>query len=277
MHMQPSTISVKPQSPNFYISADCPTRLRKDMSTLTCVSCQDVLSCGDSPLSITGNVIGILTFVGAILISTQVYLNSIRNADRNIFEMTNKLQSRMDEAMHLRRRLLGLEDKLGGNAGLAARLYVAIDRVQDPLGQADALLGRLNIGRYDKIKLLTRTKFVFREELIKQGLEKTEKAMETLREVANDVFSQVASPLDDHLLEFRTEVLKELGQMKNEIKALKEVSPPVGHEVAFQSEVLQDQVEMRNEMKNLKETNTKMMYEVRDLLGARKNSDQDAT
>ncbi|CZR59431.1 uncharacterized protein PAC_09323 [Phialocephala subalpina] len=151
-----------------------------------------------------------------------------------------------------------------------------MQRVREPLREADDLLRRLNIGRYDENKLLTRTKFVFREELIKQGLEKTEKAMGTLREVANDVFSEVSSPLDDHLLEFRDQVMQELVQMKNEIKTLKDATEPADHEVAFQSEVLQDLVEMRNEMKNLKETNAKMMHEVRDLLEARNLTAQGA-
>ena len=51
------------------------------------------LSCDDSPLIVTGNIIGILTFDGAIFISMQFYANSTRNADRNLREMGATLES----------------------------------------------------------------------------------------------------------------------------------------------------------------------------------------
>jgi len=56
------------------------------MSTPAYVSCQESLSCGENPLSVTGNIIGILTFIRALMLSIQVYVYSMKNADRKIFE-----------------------------------------------------------------------------------------------------------------------------------------------------------------------------------------------
>ncbi|KAN0099846.1 hypothetical protein V8E51_013621 [Hyaloscypha variabilis] len=204
------------------------------MSAATCVSCQEILSCGDSPLSVTGNVIGILTFAGALIISIQVYINSIRNADRRMCDMTDTLRSRVHEVQHLNDKLQGQSSCI--DEDLRGRLGWAIHRVNVPLREAEDVLHRLACDRdYRKRQLLIRARFVFAEDIVREGLEKTEKAMETLKDVADDVFSEV-------------------------------VLEPADHEVAFRSQILQDLVEMRNEMKNLKETNAKVLNEVRDLL-----------
>ena len=155
------------------------------MSTPACTACQDVLSCGDSPLSITGNVIGILTFAAALLISIQVYVNSMRNADRNILELTETFRSRVDEVRYLddklQRRRTGLNDEL------AQRVSYAMQQAEVPFGEAGALLRRLDGSRYDgSRRLWARAQFVLREDLLKQGLQKTENAMGTLREIANE-------------------------------------------------------------------------------------------
>jgi hypothetical protein len=158
------------------------------MTTPSCVSCQERLSCGDSPLSITGNVIGILTFASAILISIQVYYNSMRNADGNIFEMTNTLQSRVEEAQILFRKLQQVDSI---NENQRQRLEVAFRQVKDSLVRASDLLERLRTDTYDgKRRLWIRAQFVARKNLIKEGIEKTAKAMKTLREVSNDLLSE---------------------------------------------------------------------------------------
>jgi hypothetical protein len=157
------------------------------MSTPACVSCQESLSCDDSPLSVTGNIIGILTFAGAIAISIQVYFNAMKNADRQIFEMMYTFRSRLEEVKLLRDKL---EKKsmhtLNGAQG--ERLNSEMDRVAVLFAEADHRFSQLNDRRYNRTgRLLNRAKFVVKENLIKDGLEKIEKAMEVLKQVANDV------------------------------------------------------------------------------------------
>jgi hypothetical protein len=46
-----------------------------------CTPCEQVLSCGDSNLSIAGNVIGMMTFAYALLATIYIYVSRIRTAD----------------------------------------------------------------------------------------------------------------------------------------------------------------------------------------------------
>lgn len=55
-------------------------------------SCQPVLSCADSPLSITGNVVGILTLAYAIIITVLYRLQELRNADQDSRRIFRELE-----------------------------------------------------------------------------------------------------------------------------------------------------------------------------------------
>lgn len=46
-----------------------------------CTPCEQVLSCGDSNLSVAGNVIGMMTFAYALLATIYIYVSRIRTAD----------------------------------------------------------------------------------------------------------------------------------------------------------------------------------------------------
>lgn len=81
------------------------------MATPTCFPRQDPQSCRDSALSVTGNVIGILTFAGAVLISVQVYINSIRNAEGNLKEATETFRSRVEDVRSLQDKLRSFQRK----------------------------------------------------------------------------------------------------------------------------------------------------------------------
>ncbi|PVH68876.1 hypothetical protein DL98DRAFT_599142 [Cadophora sp. DSE1049] len=186
-----------------------------------CVSCQDVISCSDSPLSVTGNVIGILTFVGAFLVTVQVYFNSMRNAERNIHEMTETLHSRIGEVRHLEKKVKGSRAEI--DDAHRERIESALNQVHEPMESVYRLLERIDEGRYDgKRRLWLRAQFILREDLIKEGLEKSEKAMGLLREAANDVLTSVESEPTRHEIAFRDDILRQLAQMRTEIWGLKE-------------------------------------------------------
>jgi hypothetical protein len=76
------------------------------MSSSNCVSCQEQLSCGDSPLSVTGNVIGILTFAYAILGTVIYYIGAISNSQRYL----NRLR---DDLNDLRLNAVKIDTRVG--------------------------------------------------------------------------------------------------------------------------------------------------------------------
>lgn len=82
------------------------------MSSPTCVSCQDRLNCSDSPLSITGNIIGILTFAYATLATVVYYLVAISNSDRDLNRLRDTLNEVRLEAMKVYSRAEQTIEKL---------------------------------------------------------------------------------------------------------------------------------------------------------------------
>jgi hypothetical protein len=117
------------------------------MSKPACTACQDVLSCGDSPFSITGNVIGILTFAAALLISIQVYVNLMRSVGRNILEITQTFRSRVDEVIYLEDKLERRQADLDGELG--ERVRHAMYQARQPIEKPRVLLEQLDNNRYD--------------------------------------------------------------------------------------------------------------------------------
>jgi hypothetical protein len=107
-------------------------------------------------------------------------------------EMVSNLDARYQEVGHLKARLETVPPDDSGLDGEGRhRLGTAMHRVEVPFHEAGRLLERLGSGRYDgKRRLWARAKFIMREEMIRDGLEKTDKAMDILKEVANDVFSR---------------------------------------------------------------------------------------
>ena len=123
------------------------------------------------------------------MISIQVYMNSMMNADRIVFEITETPRSQVDEVQYLHGKLQKRASCL--NEELAQRVVNAMHRVEGPIRNAEALLHQLAANRYDgRGCLWARAKFVLGEDLLKEGTSKTENAMATLREVANEAFSE---------------------------------------------------------------------------------------
>ncbi|PVH76333.1 hypothetical protein DL98DRAFT_657554 [Cadophora sp. DSE1049] len=254
------------------------------MSTPNCVSCQERLSCDDSLLSVTGNIIGILTFAGALFISIQVYAHSMRNAEWTLREMRATLESRYEEVEHLMRKLEA-QDRHHIEENLRRRLVIALDQARGPLHAIGTLLQELDSRNYDGgKKLWLRAKFIQREEMIKDGLAKTESAIGTL-----------GPEPTEHELAFRCDIMQQLAGVSSELQGIRPIPrfqeiipsegalphyvedqsqignsniPPdaPGLDAAFRGEVLQHLVEVRNELKNLKETNAKVLREMQDML-----------
>ncbi|CEF72025.1 hypothetical protein FGSG_11692 [Fusarium graminearum PH-1] len=56
----------------------------------TCLPCPD---CGDSPLSTTGNILGILTFALGLFLSTFAFMVAVRSAETEIDDLIESLES----------------------------------------------------------------------------------------------------------------------------------------------------------------------------------------
>ncbi|CAG1990976.1 unnamed protein product [Fusarium graminearum] len=56
----------------------------------TCLPCPD---CGDSPLSTTGNILGILTFALGLFLSTVAFMVAVRSAETEIDDLIESLKS----------------------------------------------------------------------------------------------------------------------------------------------------------------------------------------
>ncbi|KIN05379.1 hypothetical protein OIDMADRAFT_177567 [Oidiodendron maius Zn] len=150
------------------------------MSLPACVSCQERLSCADSALSITGNVIGILTFVGAAIISIQVYLNSIRNATQEIFIMMHRLQSRIAEVQQLQ-YLLEIENDV--DRTLKEMLAFDIQRASKVLVESNDLLNRVTRSGINgkRTRFLTGVKFIYRADDLKRYTGELDDALDMIR------------------------------------------------------------------------------------------------
>ncbi|PSN66688.1 hypothetical protein BS50DRAFT_676436 [Corynespora cassiicola Philippines] len=193
------------------------------MDTSTCVSCEKRLSCDDSPLSITSSIIGILTFVGTIEISIQVYFNSIKKAKRDMCHMRDAFQSRMREVrmliMVIERKF---EQALRTSNETSTPLY---DGARSRLIEAENLLQQLNSRQWlGKNRLWIRAKFVMRDNLIKKGLEILNVAVKEMRELAYSNLSGITIEPKDHEVTFRNAVMQQLAEIKHEMKSLKETN-----------------------------------------------------
>lgn len=74
-----------------------------------CPACQ----CGgDSPLSITASVIGILTFALAAWLSVVYYYRSFRDFSQEMHEMQHRVQLAFEEAQGLRRRYMEQQSRV---------------------------------------------------------------------------------------------------------------------------------------------------------------------
>ncbi|KAH0542485.1 hypothetical protein FGG08_003156 [Glutinoglossum americanum] len=61
------------------------------MSQLSCVSCESVLSCNDSTLSVTGSIIGIITLFYAVAVGIYVLARQFKDASREIHRLRESL------------------------------------------------------------------------------------------------------------------------------------------------------------------------------------------
>jgi len=156
-----------------------------------------VLSCEDSPLSTTGNVLGILTFAAAIYVSVLVYVNSMRSASKRYSDMLERLELRYREAEHLRYKLEARQHTSASddrpNPINHVRIQIALNCTVKPLGEAMRALQKFrgrDLRRRGTMDFQGRVRFVMQEDAVQDLLGKVEKAVGDLRDVADDILEQ---------------------------------------------------------------------------------------
>jgi len=154
------------------------------------VSCLESLSCDDSPLSITGNVVGILTFAVALILGAQAYFNSLRNASMDIYEMDRELGGWYDRMEYLeqalRQRMHGADNN-GEMRGLIERASETHDHAASTIQE----LRELSYVLDPRHARWWRLKYLMREGRLREMRYKTEKALQDFDKTATDAISSI--------------------------------------------------------------------------------------
>lgn len=161
------------------------------MNTPTCVPCQDRLSCGDSPLSITSNIVGLLTFVAAIFISVQFHINSIRSADQLYIGWLSSLEQLGRECQSIRTKIEQHKRRItitDSNVDEWENLNAAIEEAVHSFQQAANILDKLIKRRLDS-PIWGRIMLIRKDGVIKEHIEKAEQAVAKLRTALEDIVS----------------------------------------------------------------------------------------
>jgi len=106
-----------------------------------------ILSCADSPLSITGNVIGILTFAYAILITLAYRTKQLASANEEMSLFLQRASSELDAFLAARERLMNRlpapPTKLGSEIGpFLVDTQKIVDNFEDQFRSLKELGGR---------------------------------------------------------------------------------------------------------------------------------------
>lgn len=151
-------------------------------------------SCGsDSPLSIVGNISGILTFGFALLVGIQIRANAFRNAKYEMLEMKSRLESRTRDVYALQVKIINAvekHDQFGAPLELYLKRHLTnlIEEIRQPMREAQALLGRvLSEERFSGLyRVVYSTRFVVERTAIQRCLEVLDYRVSNLREAASD-------------------------------------------------------------------------------------------
>jgi hypothetical protein len=143
------------------------------------------LYCRDSALSVAGDIIAILTFVGGFLISINVYINSMRNAGRSLFGIANAIGSRSHGFDDLERKL---QQSNTLDSDLARSLRQKVELAGEIILHAAEQLDQMN-GDPDSRnrRVWGHSNFVLKQDLSLKDLERMDKVIETLRGGVHDV------------------------------------------------------------------------------------------
>ncbi len=166
---------------------------------------QAVLSCDDSGLSMTGNIVGIFTFAAALYVAPSIRVELFRRSHQRYTDLIADVSSSLRKLMHTYSRIHHhLEATASDTARTEERMAIQskINDIYHMPGNAGGLLQKLitpvlstEYGTWSTWinDLLGRVRFVLREHELQDIREKARRAVETLNEVAADVLVKYIS------------------------------------------------------------------------------------
>ena len=208
-----------------------------------------VLSCGDSPLSTTASVVGILTFALGLIASYIALQSATRGAPSEISRLIDDLRTTQREinrvaeyifddahnTVHVAPRMVFgtspqyvvssngvLATAAGGRAGTMQVLY---DEVQELLGncvrlfyEADDLLKRCesDVARWDPEGLRRRITFVMNRHEVAEKMQRLEDQKARLGDVRMSLFLK-KSAMQDTMLKEISEAINQMAQRYGEV------------------------------------------------------------
>jgi hypothetical protein len=100
-----------------------------------------VLSCADSPLSVTGNIIGILTLVYAVILTLYLYASQLADVEDDVRRFSHDLET---ETQWVGSTIHKLEDKFGDIPQESRdRLENTLNQFKKLVNESEALLAPL--------------------------------------------------------------------------------------------------------------------------------------
>lgn len=154
--------------------------------------------CSDSPLSVTGNILGILTFAVAVYTSLFYYCRGLRTSEAEQTDMLHKVALAMDDLRRVGWKHGQDADKIRDDSA-RRRLDEAFQRAQSCADEARRLLIRRDahtpassslVRILEAYSFRDRAAYVLEKERIVQALGRMETSTRDLKEVASDVFGQ---------------------------------------------------------------------------------------
>lgn len=149
------------------------------------------LACSDSPLSIAGNISGILTFGFALIVGIQIRANALRNAKYEMLEMKSRLESRARDVYALQAKVINAiekHDQLHAlEPYLKSHLRNLMSEMRKPMLEAQSLLSRVYQERSSTwYRVVYSTRFIVEKTSIQQSLDQLDYRVSNLREAASD-------------------------------------------------------------------------------------------
>jgi hypothetical protein len=163
------------------------------------MSSEEILTCADSPLTRTSNVLQIPLFILALLFTIQFFYISLHTIEHHtsstIDNLISSLETQVSSVRALATKLQSRRSQIHGRPVVEEQLNTAMQRVQGPLQDSEAMVESLREKRGRKRRCLrvARGRSGTGEDAIRGSLERMREAMWVLNGVEAVVLGLVCS------------------------------------------------------------------------------------
>lgn len=146
--------------------------------------------CGDSPLSVTGNVIGVLTFIVSILLSARVYYSAVRGSVRNLRRVHMDFQQQRSEFERLESKLARRIKSMDDTNSNKKDIERTIQKAKKDLGAAEKGFYKWDENLTNGLsRWIARVRYLWNEAALRECVERIGYTMATLKDIAADINS----------------------------------------------------------------------------------------